>query len=80
MVELHVITVPAFESDDNGKEHTAYTVHDEYDGCLRASAGWTLRDAIEYFASAYKVQRNDIVIARPFLPQEIYLQRCGVLM
>jgi len=80
MIELRVITVPACEPDHSGREHIAYTVLDESTGTLRASAGWTLRDAIEYFARFYKVQRPDIIITRPFVPQEIYLRYCGVSM
>jgi len=62
MIELLVITVPALEPGDIWKEHTAYTAHEISSGALRASAGWTLRNTIEYFARDYKVKRTDIVI------------------
>ena len=77
MIELRVITVPAQEIDGSGASHTAYTVQDDSAGGLRASAGWTLRDAIDYFARDYGVQRDRLIVARPFVPQEIYLRRHG---
>ena len=43
-----------------GNFHTAFTVfHDSAEG-LRASAGWTLRDAIEYDARRYGVEKDAI--------------------
>ena len=80
MIELRVIMVPAQDLDNPERLHTSYTVQDMSAGGLRASAGWTLRDAIEYFASDYGVQRDGLSVARPFMPQEIYLRRSGVRM
>ena len=48
MERLNVITVPATDLD--GNYHTAFTVYDDFSEDLRSSAGWTLRDAIEYYA------------------------------
>ena len=78
MIELRAITVPAPELDRSGGLHVAYTVLDLSSGALRASAGWTLRDAIEGFAREYGVRR--VRIARPIIPQQIYLRRHGCTM
>ncbi|MGM9791465.1 MAG: hypothetical protein ACI3Y4_03575 [Candidatus Cryptobacteroides sp.] len=80
MIELRAITVPAPEFDRPEGLHMAYTVLDLSSGALRASAGWTLRDAIEGFVREYGVQRGDVRIARPFIPQQIYLRRHGCTM
>ena len=80
MIELRAITVPAPELDRSGGLHVAYTVLDLSSGALRASAGGTLRDAIEGFARDSGVQRCDIKIARPFIPQENYLRGHGCNM
>lgn len=80
MIKLRVITVLAQDLDNPERLHTAYTLQDDSTGDLRTSAGWTLRDAIEYFSRDYGVQRDSLVITRPFLPQEIYLRRRGVPM
>ena len=48
---LKVITVVTPGLD--GLEHTAYTVMSFDEGRIEASSGWTLRDAIEYFARDY---------------------------
>ena len=50
MERLKVITVPADELDSPGVLHIAFTVYSESAGALRASAGWTLKDAIELYA------------------------------
>ena len=65
MERLSVITVPA--TDLEGNYHTAFTVFDDSAKDLRSSAGWTLRDAIEYYArkycrSYYCVQSNHKLI------------------
>ena len=80
MIELHVITVHAPDLDNPGGLHLAYTVLDLSSGTLRASAGWTLRDAMEFFTRVSGVQRCDIKIARPFIPQEKYLRGHGYTM
>ena len=80
MIELRAITVPAPELDRSGGLHVAYTVLDLSSGALRASAGWTLRDAREFFTRVSGVQRCDIKIARPFIPQEKYLRGHGYTM
>ena len=72
MLLLRVITVPATGLD--GEYHTAFTVCDGAAGDLRASAGWSLRDAITFFSEDFDVALEDIRIARPFVPQEIYLR------
>ena len=68
MNELNVITVPAFDWD--GGLHTAFTVYSEADGVLRTSSGWTLKDALDFFARGYGQKRDCLRIKRPFKPQK----------
>lgn len=75
MERLSVITVPATDLD--GTFHTAFTVFDDSAKDLRSSAGWTLRDAIEYYARKYGVEKDSIRIIRPFVPQEKHLRERG---
>ena len=72
MERLSVITVPATDLD--GNYHTAFTVFDDSAKDLRSSAGWTVRDAIEYYARKYGVEKDSIRIIRPFVPQEKHLR------
>ena len=67
--------MPAIDLD--GNDHTAFTVFDDSAKDLRSSAGWTLRDAIEYYARRYGVERGAIRLIRPFVPQEIHLRGRG---
>ena len=67
--------MPAIDLD--GNDHTAFTVFDDSAKDLRSSAGWTLRDAIEYYARKYGVEKDSIRIIRPFVPQEIHLRERG---
>ena len=64
--------MPAIDLD--GNDHTAFTVFDDSAKDLRSSAGWTLRDAIEYYARKYGVEKDSIRIIRPFVPQEKHLR------
>ena len=64
-------------TDLDGNYHTAFTVFDDSAKDLRSSAGWTLRDAIEYYARKYGVEKDSIRIIRPFVPQEIHLRERG---
>ena len=75
MERLNVITVLATDLD--GNYHTAFTVFDDVSEDLRSSAGWTLRDAIEYYARKYEVEKDAIRLIRPFVPQEIHLRERG---
>ena len=72
MERLNVITVPATDLD--GAYHTAFTVYDYSSEDLRTAAGWTLRDAIEYYAKRYGIEQGLIKLVRPFVPQEIHLR------
>ena len=78
MERLKVITVPAIDPDNQDRLHTAFTVHSESAGALRASAGWTLKDAIEFYARDNGVFRDRIKLQRPFERQEDYLRRHGI--
>ena len=64
MERLNVITVPATDLDRGF--HTAFTVYDESCEDLRTSVGWTLRDAVDFYAQEYGVRRDEICLARPF--------------
>ena len=75
MERLSVITVPATDLDGNC--HTAFTVFDDSAEDLRSSAGWTLRDAIEYYTRRYGIEKGAISLIRPFVPQEKHLRERG---
>ena len=75
MERLNVITVPATDLD--GVYHTAFTVFDDSSEDLRTSAGWTLRDAIEYYSRTYGIEQGSIKLVRPFVPLEIHLRERG---
>ena len=75
MILINVITVRAIDLD--GADHTAFPVYSDSFGALRSSAGWTLRDAIEYYARRYGVEKGAIRLIRPFVPQEIHLRERG---
>ena len=80
MERLKVITVPAIDMDRPDRLHTAFTVYSKAAGALRASAGWTLKDAIEFYAHANGILRELIRLERPFERQEDYLRRHGINM
>ena len=67
-------------TDLDGAYHTAFTVYDDSSQDLRVSAGWTLRDAIEYYAREYGIEQESVKLVRPFVPQEIHLRECGINM
>lgn len=68
MIDLNVITVPALDWD--GQWHTAFTVYSHADGVLRTSSGWTLKDALDFFAQNYGLKRKLLKVRRPFKPQK----------
>lgn len=78
MDKLNVILVPMIGWDNT--VHNAFTLYSFSAGYLRSSAGLTLRDAIDFFIREYNVQRKDISLARPFVPQERYLRKQGIDM
>ena len=80
METLKVITVSVPDLDNSGKMHIAYTVYGEAAGTLRVSAGWSLKDAIEYYSREYDVGGENIRLYRPFERQEYYLRRHGISM
>ena len=75
MERLKVITVPSTDLENPDRLHIALTVYSESAGTLRASAGWTLKDAIEFYARDNGVLRECIWVQRPFERQEDYLRR-----
>ena len=80
MERLKVITVPATDLDNPDRLHTAFTVYSESAGALRASAGWTLKDAIEFYDRENGNVGGRYKLTRPFERQEDYLRRHGVNM
>jgi len=68
MNELNVITVPTLDWD--GRWHIAFTVYSEVDGVLQTSSGWTLKDALDFFARNYGARRKFLRVKRPFKPQK----------
>ncbi len=72
---LSVITVPS--ADFDGTYHTAFTVYNSAAGALRASAGWSLRDAIAFYAREYGIEKGAIRLVRPFVTQEKHLRERG---
>ena len=74
-VRLKVLTVPALDPVTY-QEHTCFCVSAEFDGQFQHVSGWTLRDAIDSFCEWCKVDRDQITIERPFLPQRIGFNDC----
>ena len=68
IVELFVQTVPALDWD--GSIHTAFTVYSNAGGALRVSSGWTLKDALDFFARDYGLRRDSLRVKRPFKAQK----------
>ena len=74
-VRLKVLTVPALDPVSY-QEHTTFCVSAERGGQFQHAPGWTLRDAIDSFCEWFKVDREQIVLERPFLPQRIGCDVC----
>ena len=74
-VRLKVLTVPALDPITY-QEHTAFDVITEEDGQLKLASGWTLRDAIDTYCEWLKVDRDQIILERPFRPQRIGCDDC----
>ena len=72
MIRLIVQTVPV-TNPVTLKEHTAYTVIANEDDTLRVAPGWTLRDAIETFCDWFQVDRKNVCLHRPFIPQSVII-------
>ena len=68
LIYLNIKTVPAFDAE-NLCPHTAYTVYLQQDNNLLLVSGWTLQDAITFFADKYKCNRDNLRINRPFRRQ-----------
>ena len=71
-VRLRVLTVPALDPVTY-QEHTTFCVSTEIGGKQQHAPGWTLRDAIDNYCDWFKVDRNLIVLERPFLPQRVLI-------
>ena len=71
MVRLRVRTVPVSDLISN-EAYTMYTViNTGYAGDIQCSSGFSLRDAISAFCSAFCVERESVQLLRPFLPQGV---------
>ena len=80
MERLKVITVLSTDLENPDGLHTAFTVYSESAGALRASAGWTLKDAIELYARDNGNAGGGYKLIRPFERQEEYLRRHRIYM
>ena len=69
-VRLKVLTVPALDPVTY-QDHTAFCVSAEEGGHFQHAPGWTLRDAIDTYCEWFKVDRNQIILERPFFPQRV---------
>ena len=69
-VRLKVLTVPTLDPVSY-QEHTAFSVFVQNGEQFQHAPGWTLRDAIESFCEWFKVDREQIILERPFLPQRV---------
>lgn len=65
---LNVQTVPTFDWD--GSIHTAFTVYSDANGAIWFSSGWTLKDALVFFARDYGLKRDSLRVKRPFKAQK----------
>lgn len=74
-VRLKVLTVPALDPVTY-QDHTAFSVSTEQGGQFQHASGWTLRNAIDTYCKWYKVDREQIVLERPFLPQRVLNDDC----
>lgn len=73
IIYLNVKAVPAFDTEKLCP-HTAYTVYLQQGNNLLYASGWTLKDAIDFFADKYKYNRPDIRLKRPFRQQVPFKQ------
>ena len=67
-LRLRVLTVPVLDPVTYQK-HTAYCIVAQTGEHIQHAPGWTLRDAVDIFCDWYKVNRDQIILERPFLPQ-----------
>ena len=67
-VRLKVLTVPALEPVTYHL-HTAFCVTAQSGGQNQFVSGWTVRDAIDLFCRINRIDRGQIILERPFLPQ-----------
>ena len=74
-VRLKVLTVPALDPVTY-YDHTAFCVSTQTGGKFQYAPGWTLRDAIECYCEWFRVDRDQIVLERPFLPQRVLSDDC----
>lgn len=66
-VRLKVLTVPALDPVTY-QDHTAFSVSTQAGGQFQHAPGWTLHDAIDNFCDWFNVDRDQIILERPFLP------------
>ena len=67
-VRVKVLTVPALDPVTY-HDHTSFCISAAIGGQMQYAPGWTLRDAIETYCRWFKVDRGEVILARPFLPQ-----------
>ena len=66
-IRLKVLTVPALDPVTY-QDHTAFYVFNQSGSSVQRAPGWTLRDAIDIYCNWFKVDRDQIILERPFLP------------
>lgn len=69
-MRLKVLTVPALDPVTYQK-HTTFCVSTDNGGEILHAPGWTLRDAIDTYCKWFKVDRDLIILERPFFPQRV---------
>ena len=71
-VRVKVLTVPALDPTTY-HDHTSFCISAEIAGHMQYAPGWTLRDAIETYCRWFKVDRSEVILERPFLPQRMLM-------
>lgn len=54
-------------------DHTSFCISAAIAGHMQYAPGWTLRDAIETYCRWFKVDRSEVILERPFLPQRMLM-------
>ena len=67
-IRLKVLTVPTLDPATN-QEHTTFSVSTQTSGDIKIASGWTLKDAIENYCKDFNVERENVILERPFFPQ-----------
>ena len=69
-IRLKVLTVPTLDPVTH-QEHTTFSVSTQLRGDINYASGWTLKDAIDNYCRTYNVERDNVILERPFFPQRM---------